>query len=281
MAITSQDIHNQSFAIDRKGYDVDEVDVFLEHVADEIDFLNDQIAQLQNELMQAREAAEDTTSAEETTVISADTTGIDVTEIADGDMAALIAEKDAIIKDLEEQLSDKKANDNAISQALIIAQRSADEIIVKANAQASETMQDAREEADRIINRANADKQGVVDDIHKLEDDREETREGYADLLRDFIEDASRKLNELGFRESAAMPARWTSSTKRTFPWTTCRRRLQSRSLPRPSRRWPLASRRTFRASATSRTTSRTLTSRSIKTCTSIEVASATSFYID
>lgn len=199
MAITSQDIHNQSFAIDRRGYDVDEVDVFLEHVADEIDFLNDQIAQLQNELMQAREAAEDTTSAEETTVISADTTGIDVTEIADGDMAALIAEKDAIIKDLEEQLSDKKANDNAISQALIIAQRSADEIIVKANAQASETMQDAREEADRIINRANADKQGVVDDIHKLEDDREETREGYADLLRDFIEDASRKLNELGY----------------------------------------------------------------------------------
>jgi len=39
----------------------------------------------------------------------------------------------------------------------------------------------------------------VVDDIHRLEDDREETREGYADLLRDFIEDASRKLNELGY----------------------------------------------------------------------------------
>lgn len=197
MAITSQDIHNQSFAIDRKGYDVDEVDVFLEHVADEIDFLNDQIAQLQNELMQAREAAEQT--AGETAVIASDTTDIDISEISDGEMAGLLAEKDAIIKGLEEQLADKQANDNAISQALIIAQRSADEIIVKANAQASETMQDAREEADRIINRANADKQGVVDDIHKLEDDREETREGYADLLRDFIEDASRKLNELGY----------------------------------------------------------------------------------
>ena len=197
MAITSQDIHNQSFAIDRKGYDVDEVDVFLEHVVDEIDFLNDQIAQLQNELMQAREAAEQT--AGETAAIASDTTDIDISEISDGEMAGLLAEKDAIIKGLEEQLADKQANDNAISQALIIAQRSADEIIVKANAQASETMQDAREEADRIINRANADKQGVVDDIHKLEDDREETREGYADLLRDFIEDASRKLNELGY----------------------------------------------------------------------------------
>ena len=39
MAITSAEIHNQSFSIDRKGYDVDEVDVFLEHVADEIDGL--------------------------------------------------------------------------------------------------------------------------------------------------------------------------------------------------------------------------------------------------
>ena len=47
MAITASDIHNQSFSIDRKGYDVDEVDVFLEHVADEIDILNDTIAQLQ------------------------------------------------------------------------------------------------------------------------------------------------------------------------------------------------------------------------------------------
>lgn len=198
MAITSQDIHNQSFAIDRKGYDVDEVDVFLEHVADEIDFLNDQIAQLQNELMQAREAAEQT-AGDAAAAVPSDTTDIEFSEISDSEMAGLLAEKDAIIKSLEEQLADKQANDNAISQALIIAQRSADEIIVKANAQASETMQDAREEADRIINRANADKQGVVDDIHKLEDDREETREGYADLLRDFIEDASRKLNELGY----------------------------------------------------------------------------------
>ena len=50
MAITSAEIHNQSFSIDRKGYDVDEVDVFLEHVADEIDGLNQQIASLQSQV---------------------------------------------------------------------------------------------------------------------------------------------------------------------------------------------------------------------------------------
>lgn len=192
MAITAQDIHNQSFAIDRKGYDVDEVDVFLEHVADEIDLLNNQIADLEAELDAARAEAKAAPA-------KLNTSEIEIDAISNDEFATILAEKDAAIRDLEDQLADKKANDSAISQALIIAQRSADEIIVKANAQASETMQDAREEADRIINRANADKQGVLDAIRKLEDDREETREGYADLLRDLIEDASNKLNSLGY----------------------------------------------------------------------------------
>ena len=66
---------------------------------------------------------------------------------------AQLAQKDAIIADLERQLSDKRADDNAIAQALIIAQRSADEILAKANANATETIQDARDEAQRIIDR--------------------------------------------------------------------------------------------------------------------------------
>ena len=195
MAITAEDIHNQSFAIDRKGYDVDEVDVFLEHVADEIDYLNDRIAELEEELEEARNVEPETIVVHETVESDAGITG----EIAQGPDAELLAQKDARIAELESQLAEKSANDSAISQALIIAQRSADEIIVKANAQASETMQDAREEADRIINRANADRQDVLDAIRKLEDDREDTREEYADILRDFIDDATRKLNDLGY----------------------------------------------------------------------------------
>lgn len=200
MAITSEDINNQSFSIDRKGYDVDEVDVFLEHVADEIDLLNDRIAELEEELADANDALEMRESV--TTITQTETDDeidTEITNISDGEIPDIIAEKDAIIADLRSQLDEKNANDNAISQALIIAQRSADEIIVKANAQASETMQDAREEADRIINRANSDKQEVLDAIRKLEDDREDAREEYADLLRDLIDDASNKLNLLGF----------------------------------------------------------------------------------
>ncbi len=193
MAITAQDIHNQSFAIDRKGYDVDEVDVFLEHVADEIDLLNNTIADLEAEL----EAAKAAPSPEPVSVAPA--SEVDIDAISKDEVASLLAEKDATIHELEAELAEKKANDSAISQALIIAQRSADEIIVKANAEASETMQDARDEADRIVKRANADKQTVLDAIRKLEDDREVTREGYADLLRNFIDDASNKLASLGY----------------------------------------------------------------------------------
>ena len=56
MAITSADIQNQSFKIERRGYDVDEVDVFLERVASEIDDLNDEIAHLRAQASEASAA---------------------------------------------------------------------------------------------------------------------------------------------------------------------------------------------------------------------------------
>ena len=155
MAITSAEIHNQSFSIDRKGYDVDEVDVFLEHVADEIDGMNAQIAQLENQLDDRKFEGFDTPARVEAPVVVTDD--------------AALAEKDARIADLERQLEAKKADDNAIAQALIIAQRSADEIIANANAQAAATIKDAEDEGTRIVDKAEAERQKVLDAIKKLE----------------------------------------------------------------------------------------------------------------
>lgn len=202
MAITADDIHNQSFSIDRKGYDVDEVDVFLEHVADEIDDLNDQIAHLERALNDAKFEGFDAPAA--ATAIIATEEVQPSPQIAE--LEAALITKDARIAELERQLEDKRADDNAIAQALIIAQRSADEILVKANAQATETIQDARDEAQRIVDRANDDRQDVIDAIRKLQDDREDAREEYSDLLRDIIADASRKLASIG-GDLAAAPA--------------------------------------------------------------------------
>ncbi len=195
MAITASDIHNQSFSIDRKGYDVDEVDIFLEHVADEIDLLNAQIAQLERQLDEGGLDGFDVPAQQFEPVVEREVAA------SDAEIAALedeLAEKEAVIAELKGKLDEKKADDYAIAQALIVAQRSADEIVAKANAQAAETMQDARDEAQRILDRANADRQAVVDSIRKLQDDREDAREEYADLLNDIISDATRKLAVIG-----------------------------------------------------------------------------------
>ena len=120
---------------------------------------------------------------------------------------AAIAERDARIAELEKQLESKKADGNAIAQALIIAQRSADEILANAKADAAATIKDAEDEADRILDKAENDRQKVIDAIHKLEDDREEAREDYRDLLNDFITDATRKLAEIGEKAPKAAGA--------------------------------------------------------------------------
>ena len=191
MAITSADIDNQSFSISKRGYDVDEVDVFLERVASEIDAMNQLIARLQGG--DSDSSVDGGTTASEP---------IDVTALQageGGDIVAQLKEKDEIIADLEAKLKDKSQNDNAISQALIVAQKSADEIVANANTKADITIQDAHDEADRIVSRAETEKENIMAAIAKLEEDKEGTRNGYAELLRDFIEDANAKLGNLGF----------------------------------------------------------------------------------
>lgn len=193
MTITSADIQNHTFSIDRKGYDVDEVDVFLERLASEVDEMNATIMEL--------EGGEDRFSGFDTpasTVSSAE-----------------LAERDAIINNLQRELDEKKANDNAIAQALIIAQRSADEIIMNANQDAAQIRQDAEDEAQRIFDRVNNEKQRIIEEIEKLEDDREDSRAEYQVLLKDFIGDASKKLADLG----ASAPVITTSAHGR--PSTT------------------------------------------------------------
>ncbi len=181
MAITSDEIHNQSFSVDRRGYDVDEVDVFLEHVAEEIDNLNAQIAQLEEQVEESKFEGLDQmqTNAEPE---------VDPAELA---------EKDNRIAELEGQLEARKADDNAIAQALITAQRSADDIIAEANSTAAAKVQDSEEESARILDKAESERQKVLDAIKKLEEDRDDAREEYKDMLTDFISDATRKLSEI------------------------------------------------------------------------------------
>ena len=113
MAITSEDIHNQSFTVDRKGYDVDEVDVFLEHVADEIDNLNNQIADLQDQLSDSRFDGFDTPAKpiEEAPVAAPAPSSAPAQNFSQE-----LDEANARIRELESQLEEKQADGNAIAQ---------------------------------------------------------------------------------------------------------------------------------------------------------------------
>lgn len=194
MAITASDIHNQSFSIDRKGYDVDEVDVFLEHVADEIDALNNQIAELSKQEEDPRFAGFETASLD----------ALDTTAEAFAPQEPVVAmqidesEKDARIAELERQLEEQRADGNAIAQALIIAQRSADDLLAKASQQADDIVAQARVEAQEILDAAEEEKAEIQDEIAKLDADCDAMREAFQGILKGFISDSTAKLAEIG-----------------------------------------------------------------------------------
>ena len=190
MALTAEDIQNVSFSIDRKGYDVDEVDVFLEHVADEVDIMNGRIADLEEQLAIAQENASGSVALSEPEPLVAESGD-------DGEQAARIAELEAQVANLENQLSEKTANDSAISQALIVAQRSADEILANARGEASNIIKDADEEAGRIVGKAESDRLKIAESIRTLERDRTDVRAEYREMLSNFMADAQRKLAEI------------------------------------------------------------------------------------
>ena len=166
MAITSEDIHNQSFTVDRKGYDVDEVDVFLEHVAAEIDGLNAQIEELlaridelnNNQMGFDDDEPMDMDAAFAEPAMPEPEPEAVKEEAADTTSVLSADEKDARIAELEKQLSEKETDASAIANALVTAQRSAQEVLDAARAEAKRIHNDAEIEASDIVDRANAEK---------------------------------------------------------------------------------------------------------------------------
>lgn len=204
MAITSEEIHNQSFTVDRKGYDVDEVDVFLEHVAAEIDNLNAEIDELSARLAQYEgqggylddepmdmDAAFAEPAAPEELAAQANEAEVEpASAIADD-------EKDARIAELERQLEEQKSDASAIANALVTAQRSAQEVVEAANAEAKRIHDNAEADAEDIIDRANAERIKIEDAIEELERSHKQTCESYSEALKAFIEDANKKLDDI------------------------------------------------------------------------------------
>ena len=186
MAITSEEIHNQNFMLDRKGYNVDEVDVFLEHVAEEIDGLNAEIRRLTEQVTALRAEGEEPMDLD--------------AAFAEPAMPAVgmsDEEKDARIAELEAALEQKTTDATAVAAALVTAQRAAKEVTDKAAADARQIHEDAEAEAADIIAEANAERARIENAIADLDASHKDTCEAYADSLRAFIEDANAKLRDI------------------------------------------------------------------------------------
>lgn len=196
MAITSEEIHNQSFTVDRKGYDVDEVDVFLEHVAAEIDALNAEIDDLRARLAQAPEQDYVDDELDMDAAFAEPALPAAKADEA-GAVPASDDEKDARIAELERMLAEKENDASAIANALVTAQRSAQEVLNKAQDEAKRIHDNAEADADSIIDRANAERAKIEDAIEELERSHKETCENYSESLKAFIEDANKKLDDI------------------------------------------------------------------------------------
>lgn len=175
MAITSSDIDNQSFSVSKKGYSIEEVDVFLETVSREVGLLNDKVDSLEKEKSNASESVSDEKVAE---------------------LNATIARQNGEIERLKKEVAEKTNDGKAISEALIVAQRSAEKIVAEANDKSKKIIKDANDKADYIEKDADNQKKKVLAEIDKLEKEQAATRKEYQVMLRDIITSMDKRLTD-------------------------------------------------------------------------------------
>ncbi len=169
MAITPADIEQLTFSPSKHGYNTEEVDSFLDQIASEVDAMLNKIADLKGRL---------NSSEQQLAAAQAQ-----VAQLREQGAAAAAAPAPAYE-------SDYFASERQISQVLIVAQQSADNLLDEARSAADKIRTDAETKAREVIRQALAEKQSELDEIDRLKQSREDFRSEYKKLLQHFIDDA-------------------------------------------------------------------------------------------
>ncbi len=144
--LTSLDVVNQSFKKSLRGYDAAEVDEFLDHVAETLQFYNQKTKELERDLTAKQES---------------------------------LAEYDRMKEVLHE--------------ALLMAQKSADDRIKSARDQAAKIIADAKEEADAMCRDASAEAERLRAGVEQIRN----IRDMYAQEFRGILAKFDTQLNQV------------------------------------------------------------------------------------
>ncbi len=185
MSITSRDIQEQGFGTERNGYDMKEVDVFLEHVASEIDQMQ---SDYEYELSAARDAAKKASGPSP-------------------EQENEIRRLRETVASLQQKLSDQHTSESVISEAFIAAQKSANSIKEDARAEAEKTIADAQAKAHQIVDEAAEEKQRIIDEIERLDQSRTSFVEEYASLIKHFNDEATKVFTRSGISADSSVRA--------------------------------------------------------------------------
>ena len=173
MAITVNEIRNKQFNILARGYNCDEVDDFLDALAEQTEKLVRENISLKNELKAAQEAAEAVAQAAEK---------VEETLPAVQENAVPAFNEPSYFKNLE----------TTLRETLISAQRIADETIDDARKKARKIISEAEEQAASVQEQSAAKMAEAKADYDALKNASEEYRrnfneliEGQAKLLKD------------------------------------------------------------------------------------------------
>ncbi len=185
MSISSIDIQEQGFGTERNGYDMKEVDVFLEHVAAEIDQMQ---SDFDYELSAAREAAKKASGPSP-------------------EQENEIRRLRETVAQLQQKLNDQHTSESVISEAFIAAQKSANSIKDDARAQAEKMLAEAQDKAHKIVDEAANEKQRIIDEIERLDKSRASFVEEYASLIKHFNDEATKVFTRSGISSEPSVRA--------------------------------------------------------------------------
>lgn len=215
MSITALDIQQQGFEHSLRGYDVEQVDDFLERVAAEVDLLVNENKDLKEQLASGGHApqGQDAGAADER-IAKAESAAKAAADQARAIAAQAktteeeLARAKATIAQMNEKLEEKGTMDSTISNAFISAQRAADSMLEEARSSADALKEEARAEGERIYRESEAkardfireallEKQRIVDETEALSASCGSFREQYRALLEHFSSEAERCFDEV------------------------------------------------------------------------------------